>query len=189
MNFVRWMCFLAPTAEWSSVKVTNSIYLAWESHVDLFGGVWTQIAVGRGRTSRKNWENLFIFLRKNLSVGFVFWHTEASGVVKKGGNLISLVYESHVDLFGGVWTQIAVGRGRTSRKNWGDFFFFLWKNLSVGFVFWHTEASGVVKKGGSLISLVYESHVDLFGGTWAPWGGVRWRTSKWGEGGLVLFLW
>ena len=44
-------------------------------------------------------------------------------------------------------------------------FFFLWKNLSVGFVSWHTEASGVVKKGGSLISLVYESHVDLFGGT------------------------
>ena len=46
-----------------------------------------------------------------------------------------------------------------------EFYFFLWKNLSVGFVCWHTEASGVVKREGNLISLVYESHVDLFGGT------------------------
>jgi hypothetical protein len=42
---------------------------------------------------------------------------------------------------------------------------FLLKNLSVGFVFGHTEASGVVKKRYSLIYLVRESHVDLFGET------------------------
>ena len=30
-------------------------------------------------------------------------------------------------------------------------------------VFWHTEASGVVKKRYSLIYLVTESRVDLFG--------------------------
>jgi hypothetical protein len=42
---------------------------------------------------------------------------------------------------------------------------FLLKNLSVGFVFGHTEASGVVKKRYSLIYLVTESRVDLFGET------------------------
>ena len=44
-----------------------------------------------------------------------------------------------------------------------DFILFLWKNLSVGFVFWHTEASGVEKERDNLIYLVRETHVDLFG--------------------------
>ena len=46
-----------------------------------------------------------------------------------------------------------------------EFDIFLVEEFSVGFVFGHTEASGVVQKRGSLIYLVRESHVDLFGET------------------------
>ena len=56
-------------------------------------------------------------------------------------------------------------KGANKQEKLRGFIFFLWKNLSVRFVFWHTEASGVPKKRDDLIYLVYESQVDLFGGT------------------------
>ena len=43
--------------------------------------------------------------------------------------------------------------------------------MSVGFVFWHTEASEVAKKRDNLIYSVRESHVDLFVEFSTPWDG------------------
>ena len=54
----------------------------------------------KGANKQEKLREFNLFLEKNLSVGFVFWHTEASGVLKRSDNIIYLVKESHVDLFG-----------------------------------------------------------------------------------------
>ena len=56
-------------------------------------------------------------------------------------------------------------KGANKQENVREFNLFSIEEFVRWFCFLDTEASGVVKKGGSLISLVYESHVDLFGRT------------------------